>query len=85
MGQAQVSSTIPPQLTVDMVLATQPEQILGLRSSTPNTEEATEVLVKWHDLPDYEATWESVPLLPDFQTSTLRTSCLIGPAVLQYC
>lgn len=53
-----------------MVLETQPEHLLWVRCNSHNLADATEVMVKWNNLPEYEATWESVALLnarfPDF-------------------
>ena len=61
--------TLPPQLTVDMVLTVQPEALLAIRDS-PSGGAGPQVLIRWEGLPDWEATWEDFEqinnLFPDF-------------------
>nr|ACY01928.1 hypothetical protein [Beta vulgaris] len=70
VGSLQSSPTIPPQLTNDLVLDAQPESLLNIRSHPQKPAEVTEVLIKWLNLPAFEATWEDAALFnarfPDF-------------------
>lgn len=51
---------IPTQLSADMVLESQPERLLDVRQHNLNGEISTEVLIKWSELPVWEATWEEL-------------------------
>ena len=70
IGSAPVCPTIPAQLTKDMIMVAEPEEILGVRNASIGGAMTAEVLVKWKGLPDFEATWEDYASLdlrfPDF-------------------
>ena len=59
-----VGSSLPlsplPQLTTDLHMTVEPEAVLGIRPSLSPTHPAAEVLIKWKNLPEHEASW---PLL----------------------
>ena len=57
-GASFSSSTLPPQLSVDLEMLVEPETLLGVRPKTLGNAGDVEVLLKWKDLPDFEATWE---------------------------
>lgn len=52
------SPTISEQLNTELELVVEPEQLLGERSGSDQTENL-EALIKWKKLPDYEATWRT--------------------------
>lgn len=54
MGPGWVPTSLPAQLSADLVLEVESESVLGVR----NSQAATEVLIKWKGLQDFEATWE---------------------------
>ena len=56
VGQTEVTSTLPPQLTSELVLEANPEAVWGVRNRVEDG--MKEVLIKWEQLPEYEATWE---------------------------
>ena len=68
VGTAHSSPTIPPSLTADLELIVEPEALLDVRQQ-PTTHEA-EVLIRWKNLPEFEATWEKFTAIqsqfPDF-------------------
>ena len=70
VGSAPVYPTIPAQLTEDMIMIAEPEEILGVRNASIGGAITAEVLVKWKGLPEFEATWEDYASLdtrfPDF-------------------
>ena len=70
VGQAPVSSQIPTQLTADLELLVEPEELLEVRQRQQGSMEKLEELIKWKNLPVYEATWEEAEKLriqfPDF-------------------
>lgn len=61
---------IPTQLTTDLELVVEPEELRRVRTVRRNGEAATEVLVKWKGLSEFEATWEDANMInlrfPDF-------------------
>lgn len=69
VGQEPVSATIPDQLTTDMEMVGEPEQVMDVRKR-PGSSDCLEVLIKWKQLPVFEATWEEARALgarfPDF-------------------
>ncbi|KAA0040486.1 Retrotransposable element Tf2 [Cucumis melo var. makuwa] len=58
LGNQQVVQHQHPMLTEDFELQLWPETVLGIRWSKELG--ANEWLIKWHGLPESEATWESV-------------------------
>ena len=66
IGANTANPIIPPQLSPDLVMETEPEELLGVRSRTATASHPSEVLIKWKHLPTYEATWE------DFLALTAR-------------
>ena len=55
IGERVASAQLPATLTDDMEVLLQPGQVEGVRQG----DAGLEVLIRWADLPDYEATWES--------------------------
>ncbi|XP_054783927.1 uncharacterized protein LOC129290886 [Prosopis cineraria] len=55
-----VNPTIPPALTSELELQVQPEDIRRVRRLMNGQQE---VLVKWHDLPEFENSWEGAGLI----------------------
>ncbi|KAJ9536072.1 hypothetical protein OSB04_un000757 [Centaurea solstitialis] len=66
IGNHLALPSLPATLTVDMEVLLQPERVEGVREGTSGRE----VLIRWKDLPTYEATWERfedmVQQFPDF-------------------
>ena len=60
VGQEQVRATIPEQLTAELELCVQPEQLLAVRNAA---DQQLETLIKWIGLPAFDATWENAALL----------------------
>ena len=75
---------IPDGLTEDMELILVPDRVEGVREGKFSSGEDREVLIKWKDLPTYEATWELYSIIQkqSFLISTLRTRWLFGRGVL---
>lgn len=86
VGQAGVSTVIPPQLLADLELNVEPEELLEVRQVKEGKSTKLEALIKWKGLPLFEATWENVATVnhqfPGFQVSTLRTRCMFGEGIL---
>lgn len=59
IGHQVASSHLPVTLTEDMEVVLQPGQVEGFRQS----DAGREVLIRWKDLPDYEATWEPFDII----------------------
>ena len=70
IGTSLPPSTIPPQLTSDMVLETEPEAVLGVRNVAHGSQILVEVLIQWKGLPEFDATWDDynsiLTLFPSF-------------------
>ena len=49
---------LPPQLVVDLELVVEPESLLEVRPQQNAAHGKLEVLIKWKNLPLFEATWE---------------------------
>lgn len=57
-----VSLSLPPQLNSELELMVEPEEVQEVRQVQDGTQTRLEALLKWKNLPDYEATWEDVNL-----------------------
>lgn len=67
--------SVPAQLTPDLEMAVEPEELKAVRTISKQGEEVLEVLLKWKGLSDFEATWEEARMITlRFHPSTLRTS-----------
>nr|GEV61677.1 putative mitochondrial protein [Tanacetum cinerariifolium] len=74
VGDEVAETDFPKELTEDMEMRVQPQEVLGVREGKSNSKEDREVLIRWKSLPEYESTWEPFQLIQNqFQTSTLRT------------
>lgn len=62
-GDTQVNKTIPPQIHSDLELVVESEMLLAVRNAGPDNH--LEVLVKWKELPEFEATWEVAEALSE--------------------
>lgn len=67
---ATFNPTAIPELLASLELVVMPEKVLALRNDPGLLVTASEVLIKWHGLPDSEATWERysniLTLFPEF-------------------
>ncbi|XP_074351516.1 uncharacterized protein LOC141690632 [Apium graveolens] len=70
IGIAHASPTLPAQLTSELEMVVEPETLLDVRNHTTGQSVCTKVLIKWRNLPDFEATWEDLDHMqqhfPDF-------------------
>ncbi|XP_074366797.1 uncharacterized protein LOC141707499 [Apium graveolens] len=70
VGHAPANPTIPSQLTSELELIVEPEELLEVRQIQQGSVRKLEALIKWKGLPNYEATWEDVEKagvqFPDF-------------------
>ncbi|KAL5555887.1 hypothetical protein UlMin_038123 [Ulmus minor] len=62
-GKEYKGQPLPHQLSEDMELLVTPEDILQVRNVTHGLKAEVELLVKWKDLPSWEATWEPLSLI----------------------
>lgn len=60
VGNATSHGSIPPQLTADLELMVEPEALLEVRQVKVGSATKLEGLIKWKNLPAFEATWEDV-------------------------
>ena len=51
---------LPPMLTDELELRVEPQVVKVVKNHPAGT---TEVLIQWKDLPDFEATWESIDVM----------------------
>lgn len=58
VGNAQVSATIPEQITADLEWVAEPEEVPEVKTVGKGPGCTTEVLIKWRNVPLFEATWE---------------------------
>ena len=69
-GASHSSPQIPPQLTADLEMIVEPEELLEVRPKPQGAAGELEVLLKWKGLPEFEATWEDSHMIqtqfPDF-------------------
>ncbi|KAI0502429.1 hypothetical protein KFK09_017378 [Dendrobium nobile] len=67
LGEHVASPELPASLTEELEVVMEPMELEGVRVNKIGTKE---VLIKWKDLPDYEATWEPYEMVkqqfPDF-------------------
>ena len=70
VGDQVVETDFPQELSSDMEMMVQPQEVLGVREGKSNSKEDREVLIRWKNLPGYESTWEPIQLIrnqfPDF-------------------
>lgn len=70
VGLVPASPTIPDQLTAELELVVAPEKLLNVRRVGKENHHKLEALLKWKELPEFEATWEDVESVnkrfPDF-------------------
>ncbi|XP_057250956.1 transposon Tf2-1 polyprotein [Beta vulgaris subsp. vulgaris] len=66
VGPQPTNPTIPPQISPELILEIEPEELLSTRAPLQHTGHPTEVLIKWKHLLAYEAAWE------DFSAITAR-------------
>ena len=59
----QVSPSIPPQLSSELEMVTEPEELLEVRQVKLGNAVRQEALIKWKGLPVFEATWEDVSVV----------------------
>ena len=62
-GASHSSSLLPPQLNADLELIVEPETLLEVRQQKKGGPGDLEVLIKWKNLPCFEATWEDFTYL----------------------
>ena len=62
-GASHSSSLLPPQLNADLELIVGPKTLLEVRQQQKGGPRDLEVLIKWKNLPCFEATWEDFHLL----------------------
>lgn len=60
VGTDHVSATIPDQISADLELCVEPEELLAVRPVQGGQPSQMEVLIKWKQLPTFEATWEDM-------------------------
>ncbi|GKE05234.1 ty3-gypsy retrotransposon protein [Tanacetum coccineum] len=46
-----------------MEVILQPEEVLGIRERSNSTQGSREALIRWKNLPGYEATWEPINMI----------------------
>ncbi|KAJ9559068.1 hypothetical protein OSB04_013682 [Centaurea solstitialis] len=63
VGQCNSSKDFPTQITEDLELLAEPEDILDVRVLEGGDAGQLEVLVKWKGLPEFEASWEVLEAL----------------------
>lgn len=77
-GEAPVSSNFPSQLTADLELKVEPEDLLAVRTIQEGLETRKHVLIKWKYLPTFEATWEDLDTLGEqFPTFNLEDKVVL--------
>uniref|UniRef100_A0A803PSM5 RNA-directed DNA polymerase n=1 Tax=Cannabis sativa TaxID=3483 RepID=A0A803PSM5_CANSA len=63
LGPHQQPTTLPPTLTADLEWLLEPEEVLAIRPGTHKM--APQALIKWANLPAFEATWEDFSVIQD--------------------
>ncbi|WOH15217.1 hypothetical protein DCAR_0934754 [Daucus carota subsp. sativus] len=70
LGTQPSHPTIPAQLNSELEMNVFPEQVLAVRTKGAPGTGHLEVLLKWNELPEFEATWEEAEMInrrfPDF-------------------
>lgn len=57
-GVAISFPVLPPQLSPDLEMIVESDDVLGVRNVISHGLPNVEMLIKWKDLPSFEATWE---------------------------
>ena len=65
MGSFSSLPPFPQQLNSELDLLVEPEAVLGVRPSSNPTHPGMEVLIKWKNLPEHEALWESFVMIKE--------------------
>ena len=63
VGSVPLALDLPVQLSQDMELLLEPEDVLGYCSTGSSLPHDVEVLIKWKDLPAHESSWEPYILI----------------------
>ncbi|KAL8134900.1 hypothetical protein AgCh_009783 [Apium graveolens] len=63
VGSTSVSSALPMQLGPELELLVEPEEVLNLRNRLEGQTVIADVLIKWKNTPDFDATWESADVV----------------------
>lgn len=65
VGNALPTLALPIQLSSDSEMMVEPEIFLSIRKVGNGDMADVEVLFQWRNLPEYEATWESIDMVRD--------------------
>lgn len=65
VGLIPASPTIPLQLNSELELVVEPEQLLQVRRLGSDKTGRLKVLIKWKQLPAFEATWEDFHMISE--------------------
>ncbi|GJT91194.1 ty3-gypsy retrotransposon protein [Tanacetum coccineum] len=63
LGSEVAELLLPEGLTEDMEVILQPEEVLGIREGSNSTQGSREALIRWKNLPGYEAMWEPINII----------------------
>ncbi|XP_021755359.1 uncharacterized protein LOC110720620 [Chenopodium quinoa] len=81
VGDVWVNPSIPEQISPEMELAAEPEELLEVRHKASGGKSRVEVLIKWKGLPQFEATWEDGDAIAKrFPTFHLEDKVNLEPA-----
>ncbi|XP_022858060.1 uncharacterized protein LOC111378985 [Olea europaea var. sylvestris] len=81
IGDLQPVSALPSQLAATGEFITEPETVLGVRPNPTNRTAGPDVLIKWKNLPEFEATWEPFETIRgQFPSFHLEDKVDFGPA-----
>ena len=64
LGTSHPASALPSELSGDLEMVVEPEELLGIRPNATRVGEI-QVLIKWRGLEDFEATWENFDVVRD--------------------
>ena len=62
-GFSHSSTLLPPQLSEDLELVVEPDSLMEVRPHQDGALGKLEVLIKWKNMPLFQATWEEYDLL----------------------